>query len=247
MHDNRISFMFGEYRITLTAFDERDPDNCDPVFMSGTRFGTVRMRRAVVDNRFFPPRVTIAESATTPQIIVPESDAQRIALWLTKYAKYHTEVIEHPNSYCEDKAEAELESRMEGMPVIHASKDCELCGCVISAEHRFCDTCKMLDTLEDDLTNIKTEQVTRIDLKYRVGAKEHGGRGWEMGTGKLIENAQDEVADLTCYLHWLSGHYETIIELSQNANAAFADGRPEDAEREVAALMKVLDGRPDRG
>lgn len=242
MNERKVRFkdINGKWASLTTVFT---PDDKSVMFISGHGIGCVYVDKVSIDyrNTHAAKFITITGRHLSAPVMVSTEYIPAVSDWAKFYATPHLNEHGYPET------ETDLECRMEGMPVITESKDCELCGCIISAEHTYCDTCKMLDTLEDDLTDIKTEQVTRIDLKYRVGAKEHGGRGWEMGTGKLIENAQDEVADLTCYLHWLSGHYETILELSQNANAAFAAGRPEDAEREVAALMKVLDGRPDRG
>lgn len=138
------------------------------------------------------------------------------------------------------------------------TKPCDSCGCAIAIGVSTCDTCSMGDEMEDDLKTIVCCSVERIESKYRKGAKEHGGRGWEMGTQKLIANALDEAADLTCYLTWLEQQQQTIYEMAQNIVSAMdADNEKLVEElmlsvelssyKEAKSLLDLLEGKPNRG
>ena len=223
-------------KMSLTWFPKDDPEHAPQVYLTGEGYGTGALRVAVVDERVCPPAVTVARSSQDEHFQVAEADATKVANFLAVYARHVTEFVRHTNEYYEAK-----------LVEVATSEDCEGCGCIIAAGATLCDTCATADMLEADLSCIVTEQVERLDSKYRKGAKEHGGRGWEMATAKLVSNAQDEVTDLTCYLSWLAGHVETIREMAMNAICSVEDRDTVRAHAELTALLELIEGKPNRG
>ncbi len=61
----------------------------------------------------------------------------------------------------------------------------------------------MTGSQEDHLQHIKAAFVAAVDAKYRAGAREHGGRLWEMTPRELVLEAMAEAVDQFTYLSTL--------------------------------------------